>query len=126
MSELEIHFERLMEFAKSCNFHKPFSEIHFVEENSIRRFHKSDKNDEISYQDVFKLEDYEKRFELLLKRKHSWINMNFAGVLDNTLLIVIEFPNYENNADFTSVNLSLPSSKVIENDWNISSFVRII
>lgn len=124
MSELRKQFERLMEFAKKSNFQQPFSQVYFAESNHVCRF--SEKPDELSRKNLFIFEDYENQFAKILKQGHSWINLNFAGMLNDALLVLIELPNYENNVDITTVNLSLSGKTVIENDWNISSFLKII
>lgn len=124
MSELKDHFERLMNFAKQSNFHKPFSEVCFVESKSIQYY--SNQLNKISRQEIFSFENYENRFNEALNQGHSWINMNLAGVLNDFLLVIIEVPNYKNNSEFTEVNLSLPDTQVIENDWNISPFYEIV
>lgn len=126
MSELKKHFERLIDFAKDSNFYKPFSQVYFVEERFVRRFLDSDKSDEISTQNMFSFENYEKRFSELLHQGHSWINMNFAGMVNNTLLVIIELPNYENNIEYTAVNLSEPFKKVLDNNLSLSPFFRIV
>jgi hypothetical protein len=126
MSDLERHFIRLMNFARQHNFHKPFSEVYFAEDKSIQRSSRTDEINEISQQNIFNLANYEIRFNEVLNQRHSWININFAGMLNDSLLIIIEVPNYENNAEFTEVNLSLPDRKVMENDWNISSLYKIV
>jgi len=46
-------------------------------------------------------------------------------MLNETLLVVIELPSYENNVEFTTVNLSLPEKRVIENDWNAAPFYKL-
>jgi hypothetical protein len=115
-----------MNFARQHNFHKPFSEVYFAEDKSIRRSPEPDEINEISRQNIFNLAGYEIRFNEVLNRGHSWINMNFAGMLNDSLLIIIEAPDYENKAEFTEVNLSLPDRQVMENDWNISSLYKIV
>ncbi len=126
MSELKKHFERLMEFAIQSNFHKPFSQVYFVEGKSIQGFYGSNKICELFRQDIFTFETYESRFNELLNQGYSWINMHFAGILNNNLLIVIEIPNYENTIKFTSINLSGPSKKVTEKDYSLDSFIKIV
>jgi hypothetical protein len=126
MSNLKRQFIGLMNFARQHNFHKPFSEVYFVEDKSIQHSLKPYEINEISQQNVFSLANYETRFNEVLNQGHSWININFAGMLNDSLLIIIEVPNYENNAEFTEVNLSLPDRKVMENDWNISSLYKIV
>jgi hypothetical protein len=126
MSELKKHLERLLEFAKQGNFRKPFSRVYFAEDKNIRRF--SGKPDEISRPDIFTFEIFEDRFNEILAQGHSWVNLSFAGMLADSLLIIIETPNYENSVPFgsVSVNLSLPAKSIVENDWNISLFIKII
>lgn len=126
MSELRSHFERLMEFARRRDFHKPFSQVVFVEERNIRPYSAPDQTYEISRSDMFDFPDYENRFTEIPKAGHSWINLNFAGVIDDILLIVVEFPNYENQCDSPTINLSLPEKRIVENDWSASAFIKII
>ena len=124
MSELKKHFERLMNFAKQSGFHKPFSKAYFVESKSIE-IHPNGLN-KIPEPEIFSFERYEIRFEEIVNQGYSWININFAGVLNDFLLVVIEIPNYKNTIGFTEVNLSLPNMKVIENDWNAAPFYKIV
>jgi len=124
MSELKKHFERLMDFAKQNNFHKPFLQVYFVEDKNVRRL--PEKPDKLSRQNIFALKDYENRFNEILEQGHSWINLHFAGMVNDSLLILIELPNYKNNAAITTVNLSLAEKSVVENDWNISIFMEIV
>ncbi len=126
MSKLKENFERLMNFAAQSGFHKPFSQVYLVEQKSILRFYDSDQIVEISRQDIFTSEKYETRFDEILTQGHSWVNMNFAGILNNNLLVVIETPNYENNCEFTSVNFSGISNKVLERDYSLDSFFKVI
>jgi len=126
VSELKKHFERLMEFAKQSNFRQPFSQVYFVEDKAIQRFFDYESADEISRENIFTFETYENRFNEIPNQGYSWINLNFAGMLDDNLLVIVEFPSSENNAEFTAVNLSLPEKRVVENHWNISSFIKII
>ncbi len=97
-----------------------------AEYESIRHFFDSDKVGEIARQDVFSFEDYEDRFNEILNQGYFWVNLSFTGIFDGRLLVVIELPGYENNVEATSINLSLPEKIVVENDWNISSFIKII
>lgn len=115
-----------MEFAKQSNFRQPFSQVYFVEDKAIQRFFDSNKPNEISRENIFTFEDYENRFNEILNQGYSWINLNFAGMLDDNLLVMAEFPSSKNNVEFTAVNLSLPEKRVIENHWNVSSFIKII
>ena len=114
-----------MEFAN--HFHQPYSRIYFAEGKSVRYFPDPDKPAEISRQDVFTFEEYENRFNEILNQGHSWINLSFEGMLDDTLLIIIERPRYKNNIppERVSVNLSLPEWKTIDNNWDAAPFFKI-
>jgi hypothetical protein len=127
MSELKKHFERLMEFAKQFNFHQPFSQVYFAESKFVRRFFDSESIDEISRQEIFTFEAYENRFDEIMHQGHSWINLSFEGMLDGNLLVFIELPNYKNSVPFesVSVHLCLPTKKIIENNWDVSPFIKI-
>lgn len=128
MSELKKYFERLMDFARQSNFNQPFSQVYFVEDKAIQHSFDSNKSSEIFRENIFTFENYENRLNQILNQGHSWVNFNFAGMLDDSLLIIIELPNYKNNVPFesVSVNLSLPEERVIENDWKTTDFVKII
>jgi len=54
--------------------------------------------------------------------------LSFEGLLDDNLLIIIELPDYKNNVplEWTSINISLPSKEIVENNWDVSSFIKII
>jgi hypothetical protein len=125
MSELKRHFERLLEFAKRQNFQRPFSQVYFTEAENIRRF--SDRPDEILRPDIFTFENFEDRFNEILNQGHSWVHLDFAGMSENSLLIIIELPNSENSVPFesVSVNPSLPNREIIENNWDARLFYKI-
>jgi hypothetical protein len=65
-----------MEFAKQNHFHKPFSEVYFVEDNTIQRFPDLDKPGEISRQSIFDFDNYEKRFDEILNQGHCTVLQN--------------------------------------------------
>jgi hypothetical protein len=72
-------------------------------------------------------EEYAPRFDQHLDAGHSWINMNAAGILDETLLVVIELPKYVNTVprDKVSVNFSGPSVKDGELQWDATERIII-
>jgi hypothetical protein len=126
-NSLESNFEKLLNFAKTNNFSASCEEVYIVEDKSIKRF--SDLNDicEIPKSALNKFEDYRKYFdEVLLKSGHSWVNLHFLGLIENHLILTIEFPRYKNDATFTTVNISLPENRIVENNWNASLFYQII
>jgi len=115
-----------MEFAKQGDFHQPFSQIYFAEDRKIHRFFDPEKIDEISRADIFAFDTYEARFNEILGQGYSWVNLNFAGMLENDLLIIVELPSNRKETEITAVNLSLPGKRVIENNRSLSSFYKII
>ena len=82
----------------------------------------------ISRATIYEFETYERTFNELLNQGHTWINLHFAGIINNDLFIIVELPNYKNNTprESVSVNLSLPVLKTIENNWNASLVYEII
>jgi hypothetical protein len=73
------------------------------------------------------MDEYRERFESLLGRGYSWINLKAAGIFDGNLLVVIEFPNYKSGIprNKVSVNLSGPSHKEGVPQWDIGARLEI-
>jgi hypothetical protein len=71
---------------------------------------------------------YKERFNELLGQGHSWINMNILGILDNTLIIQIEYPHYKNNVPGNKLSVHYSGPSIIEGieRWDLSSQVKII
>lgn len=70
--------------------------------------------------------EYEQRFEELLDSGYSWINLNGAGILEGSLVVVVEFPRESVGAprDKVSVNLSCPTNLVRSDpSWDLSAHV---
>lgn len=128
LNSLKSNFERLLKFAKNHNFSASWKDVYVVEDKAIiRSFFDINKLCEIPKSALNKFEDYQKYFdEVLLKSGHSWVNLNFLGLLDDSLILTIEIPSYENEATFTTVNISLPNNRIIENNWNASLFYKIV
>jgi hypothetical protein len=117
----------LIKFAKQHNFNESFSQICFVESNKIHDVSSLNLH-WISRRFIFDFDSYETRFDELLNEGYSWINMNLAGILEDSLFIIIEPPNYKNNIpiEFVAVNFSLPAKEIVNNDWNMKPFYQII
>lgn len=63
----------------------------------------------ISHSVLCMSEDYAPHFDALLQRGYSWLNMNAAGIVNETLIVIIELPNYVTEiVGKTSVNYSGP------------------
>lgn len=116
-----------MKFAKEHNINESFSQICFVESDKIQDVSSSDLH-KISRKFIFTSENYETRFDELLNKGCSWINMNLAGILEDSLFIIIEIPSYGNNIpiEFVAVNFSLPIKEIVDNGWNMKPFYQII
>lgn len=118
----ENHFKELLTFFKPPEIIS-WSNVLVVEEQSIThgQIHL------IPRSTLFTPEIYEKRFDELLSQGHSWVNMNLMGILDNTLIVQIEYPYYKNNIprNKLSVNYSGPSIRDGKVQWHLSSIVKI-
>lgn len=127
MSELEKKLKTLLNFAKENNFSSRFSQILFVEQRFVQHDPATNLNS-IPWNFIFNLETYKKHFDDLLNQGHSWININLVGTVENSILVVIEYPSYRNEVpkEFVSVNFSLPEKRVIENAWEADDFYKII
>jgi hypothetical protein len=118
------HLDQLTIFFKERCGSVSWKNILIVESSrlvDVRKYH-------INKGDLFTPEEYAPRFDWLLDQGHSWINLNAAGIFDNTLLVIVELPSYKNTTprNLVSVNFSGPrilDEKII---WDISEFVRII
>lgn len=115
--KLRKSFKRLIDFAKDNGFSQSWDKVYVVEDKSIKRFFNSDQKDEIPKSALNDFSDYEKYFdENLLKQGYSWINLSLLGILNGDLILTVEIPNYNNQLEFTSVNLSHSSSDVLKHD----------
>ena len=104
MNDLEKHLNQLITFMKEWGAPSSWSRVLFVEDTSIVHGMPS----LIPRNALILMSDYAARFGSHLDAGHSWINMSAAGILDDSLLIIIELPGYKNNVlrDKMSVNFS--------------------
>ena len=120
----DVRFEetlnRLREFAQGRGFNNPWKNARFVEAKFIENYYEPGDKILVRKSSLIPPE----KFKELLQKGHSWINVNFVGIVDDLIIITIEEPNEENDAKLTSVNLSLPSTQV--NNWNASEICSII
>ena len=66
-------------------------------------------------------EHYSERFNQLLERGYSWLNMNAAGILGDALIVVVELPRDTSNVSGkTSVNFSGPTAVAGKSQWDLS------
>lgn len=104
MNDLEKHLNQLVSFIKEWNASLSWSRILFVEDAAIIHGMPSF----IPRKALLPLDDYAARFDSHLDAGHSWVNMNAAGILNDSLLVIIELPRDKNNVprDKVSVNFS--------------------
>jgi hypothetical protein len=124
MSDLDKHFERLLGFAKQWGIPSSWSRVLFVEDESIEHGMPS----RIPRSSLVAMEEYAHKFEAHLNAGHEWINMRAAGILDDSLLVIIELPNYKNTVprDYVSVNFSGPYFLNGNPNWNGSDRYIIV
>ena len=69
-------------------------------------------------------EEYAPRFEELLGRGYSWLNMNATGILGQMLIITVTLPSYttENKGE-TSVNYSGPPVVKGRTQWDATEYI---
>jgi hypothetical protein len=123
MNDLEKHLNQLAEFMNEWDA-PPWSRVLFVEDDSIVHGIPS----YIPHTALISMEDYAPRFDAHLDAGHSWINMEAAGILGNTLLVLIQLPRYQNNVprDKVSVNFSGPTKMNSDSLWDASEKYIIV
>jgi hypothetical protein len=124
MNDLEKHFNRLALFMKEWNAPSSWSRVLFVEDESITHGIPS----YIPREALVSMEDYAAKFDAHLDAGHSWINMQAAGILGDTLLVLIQLPRYKNNVprDKVSVNFSGPAMMNSDSLWDASGKYIIV
>ena len=127
MKSLRDHFDTLVKFANEHNFYESFLQVYFVEANSIQ-FVLNTGLQKIMRTSIFTFDGYEPRFNEILGYGHSWINLHLAGIIENSLLVVIEMPQGKNNVprEFVSIKYSLPENRIKENNWKLEGFYEIV
>jgi hypothetical protein len=130
MSEIDAHFLSLSKFIRDECAAPEWEKVFFAESSDI----KYEASDDVwgGYMRVPRtalrpMDEYRERFESLLGRGYSWINLNAAGIFDGNLLVVIELPNYKSGIprNKVSVNLSGPSLKEGVPQWDIGARLEI-
>jgi hypothetical protein len=100
-----------------------WSQVRVAEDTTIRR---QGRDCYIAQSSLFTPEDYAPRFDALLSQGYSWLNMNWAGIVGDTLIIVIELPvAISGIAGKTSVNFSGPRLIDGKPQWNAAGFITV-
>ncbi len=79
--------------------------------------------------DLQSVDAYAARFEEILRRGYSWVNLVGNGLLGEKLLVTVEYPKQTCGASMeqVSVNLSGPySDKTGQKSWNIEHRIRVV
>lgn len=78
--------------------------------------------------ELYTIAEYSPRFDYLLSQGYSWINLQLAGIVGETLLVAIETPSYKIGwgKENVAVNYSGPYHADGKTLWNISKRVKII
>ena len=117
----DFHLARVVTyFRKSCP-KATWSEVRFFEGEPLDgRF--------LSTNVLLSPSDYRARFCELLEEGYSWLNLSASGVLDDWLILSVEWPQYGNSTprEYVSVNLSGPRFDSDGNlAWNLSNRIEI-
>jgi hypothetical protein len=72
--------------------------------------------------------EYAERFNELLDKGYSWINMNALGVWKDSLIVVIELPSYDNNIPRGKVSINFSGPVIIDGkpQWDLSERIETL
>lgn len=120
-TDLEAQLDRLFAFFRESFAQVSWRQILIAEAKMI--------TDLPSYQipraALFTPQQYADRFAELLTQGYSWINLQVAGVFEDTMLIVVEWPQYKSGAPRPAVNFSGPYLVRGRESWNLLDRVTI-
>jgi len=111
MSALSLHLDRLLRWLEGNGLQLPSRDIRIVEIGQIRQT-STDGTYHVRRDQLLSPLDYETRFDELLEKGYSWLNMSCYGVHDGSLIVAIEVPGPRTLYPGcpTSVKLSAPSA----------------
>ncbi|XCN71635.1 MAG: hypothetical protein Q3M24_15140 [Candidatus Electrothrix aestuarii] len=124
MSGLEFHVQRLITWVSTLEgCPASWSDVRIVDD-SLQPLCNEKRLWEISRNSLMSIEQYEERFSELLAKGYHWLNLNFAGVYQDSAILFIECPANSANIpkEKVSVNLSGPAG----NEWDLSKRLIII
>ncbi len=120
MTTLENHLEKLSGWLRSQGV-PTWEYVLFAEDIHVDPFSKQ----MIEESSLHTLIEFTNRFDELSTEGYNWLNFSGLGILDNTLIVVIEKPNTNTGCQTTSVNQSGPPNCVKDNDYNLEQFIEI-
>lgn len=126
---LQTHLNRFVSFVHNDEQCLACSRVLIVEDSDI--VHQQVEGKYISFVPRHALatpEQYSRRFEEHMNAGFSWININAAGIWDDTLLVIIELPNYASVTvrNKASVNFSGPHTIGGQPKWEVADWLRVI
>ncbi len=90
MSDLEFHVQRLIRWVHNLEgCPESWADILIVEDPS---FCFRGETWKIPKESLLTIKQYEGRFNELLKRGYSWVNINFGGLYLGNAIVFIEYP----------------------------------
>lgn len=122
MSELELHINNSLEWIRTLSgYSDDWSDIKIVEDPL---FEVRDETWNVQNNAFMTTDQYESRFSELLNMGYSWININFGGIYQNSMIIFIEYPRESSNIpkDKVSVNPSGP----MDDTWNLNEKLVVV
>ena len=123
-SDLEKNLNRLISFFPEWSNWLSWSQVLFLENTNFTYGNVS----RVPNSALIPSREYANRFDELLTKGYSWINMNAFGVWKENLIVVIELPSYSSNIprDKVSVNFSGPVILDGKPQWDLSNRIEII
>ena len=124
MNELERHLKRLESFTLGLDDSVFWSRVLIVEYENITH----GKPSLIQRSALSTSKEYAARFDEHLAKGYSWINLNAAGILGDTLLVVVELPSYVSGIpkDKVAVNLSGATMSNGKTIWNADERFKVV
>ncbi len=124
MDDLEIHINKLKTFILKYDASLSWSRVLIIEDEKMIHGNPS----LIPRSALVTPEDYAMRFDEHLGKGYSWINMNAAGILGDTLLVVIELPNYVSGSSRDKVSINFSGAAMLRGKpvWDASERFEIV
>lgn len=123
-NDLERNLNLLTSFFPQWFNWLPWSQVLFLESTSFIDGNVS----KVPRSALIPAREYAERFNELLDKGYSWINMSALGVWKGSLIVVIELPSYDNNVprDKVSVNFSGPVIIDGKPQWDLSERIEFL
>ena len=125
LKKLTSHIDDLIKLISDNHTIPKYKNLKICVNPYERKDHKN-----ILYKSKFQnIENFEEEFINIQKQGHAWINLTLGGIYNDSLVFILELPQYKNNIPFgeTSVNLSGPSLNVEHRPkWQLEDIYKIL